>query len=685
MLGTESICQQAIFSASVLAFGKAVLLGRRWAVVAFGQAATMEAGDVLDVVGDEPSTRRTGSSHATTFDVGHSGAYGSTLREPAARRSKRRVLVAAGVAAALVLCTVAAAGNAWGNRGSVAGELLGRPGAQMNSAAWRALHSQFQHEDAELEAQLGIARLPSLKDVSSGVSSDVMSSALGDSSIAGLASAGAIKGAARLRILKRYGEKGESMDNDMGFSGNAGPYAALLQTSAIVGDPMTPGSARVLPMLLETDPSSFADKMSENGLSANDSRWPASAAKSSDAMQLSEAAKAAQQLISSEKKAWVLSAQQEQEQRNRFLQHQARELEQKLAAAATHKAIKTNSFMQQEQERQDADDDGHIRSTGNSEYDAHYQSLLSTGEGIDDSMLWQNPAAPVEDQRPRHQRLAYNDAIQHWADAENRAGVSPNEPRSSATPLGIPTIRLAPLRAALRERIRDAQAARMQQAQEALEEHEQRQEVLREEHTRLRAEARLRMAGGDTQQLSFGIGGIGSGEDQGNDKDWRVAIEVDPNCKDTLADMAAGSLGALIHGSDDCLPNAKKLPVMWPYGKPGDNWQSSTAAADAVETPADTKTPAETRAVDRQLLVQTAPVWTREREPTRKVRSGRMVGLWEERHRGEGVLKKTRQVDSKVVKVLEKDLREATRSEGLAMGAERQLRWLNVFSCMIFR
>ena len=44
------------------------------------------------------------------------------------------------------------------------------------------------------------------------------------------------------------------MDNDMVFAGDAGPYSALLQTSAVVGDPSQGRVAEhVLPMLLETD------------------------------------------------------------------------------------------------------------------------------------------------------------------------------------------------------------------------------------------------------------------------------------------------------------------------------------------------------------------------------------------------------------------------------------------------
>lgn len=483
-------------------------------------------------------------------------------------------MVGAGIAAGLLCCAVAAAGDAsWGHRGG-AGSLMSVPlsSADMQGVAWKALHSEFQREDAELQAQLGIAQLPALKDISSGVSNDVMSSAMGDSSIAGRGMANSRMGAAKLRIMRRYGEKGESMDNDMGFSGGAGPYSALLQTSAVVGDPTSAGSARILPILFETDGESdttYADAMSANGLPANDARWPARAAKSAESSLASEAAKAAEQLLKSQMKARALASARREQARERLINKQAHEQEIKLAQVAAEKAEKNNIIMQREQEKQDADSDGHeLSSRGAGEYDSHYTSLLSTGEGVNLDSSWVDPSVPGEDQRPRHQRLAYNDAIQHWAGARNRAGLSPNQPRSSSTPLGIPTMRIAPLRAALQERVEDAAAAQqMQQARTALEAHRERQRAAQEGYARLREEQRagLQVSADDntaayasddssnanTQQLTFGTGGIGPGEEQGNDLDWRVAMEVDPNCPDMLADMAAGSLGALMHGSDD--------------------------------------------------------------------------------------------------------------------------------------
>ena len=94
------------------------------------------------------------------------------------------------------------------------------------------------------------------------------------------------------------------MDNDMGFAGDTGPYSALLQTSAIVGDPSEGRVAEhVLPMLLETTSNAYADSMSANGLAANDERWPAPEARKAEESLQSQAAKAAEKIIASDHKA----------------------------------------------------------------------------------------------------------------------------------------------------------------------------------------------------------------------------------------------------------------------------------------------------------------------------------------------------------------------------------------------
>jgi hypothetical protein len=489
--------------------------------------------------------------------------------------------------------------------------------SEMSSVAWKALHKEFQDEDAELQAQLSIAKLPALKGISSGLSSNMMSSALGDSTIAGLATASSrmgAMGAAKLRIMKRYGEKGTSMDNDMGFAGNAGPYSALLLTSAVVGDPASANKAHSLPMLLETDGhvnTEFADAMSENGLSSTDARWPSSAAKQSESQLTSEAAKAAKKLMASQAKAESLAVEQKEQQQQRFIQEQERKRKEKMLKEAAEQAEKNNLNTQREQESEDAEDDGHSLSAlkegdGDNEYDAHYQSLLSTGEGVNFAGTWQDSSLPGEEQRPRHTRLAYQDSIQSWASAENSEGLSPNQPRSSSTPLGTATVRLAPLQAALRERMQEQAAARLQQARVALEAHRRQEYVARavQDQRLLQQDNTAAYASDDvatTTALSYRgtyrvrgsqpvltdtfdgpfppqtaadsagkLGLVGSGQP----KDWQVAMAIDPNCQETLADMAAGSLGAMIGGSADCTPNAKKSPVFWPYGAPGENWQA---------------------------------------------------------------------------------------------------------------
>ena len=309
----------------------------------FWQPRGMAAGDVLNgVLGEDSTTRHAGSSYATPCEVERSTFYGSTSADHVGGGGKRRqMLVAGGIAAAVLLCAVA---GVWdvavrGGRSAAADadELLGStPGAaEMSAVAWKALHKQFQREDAELQAQLNIAQLPALKDIRSGVSGPVMSTALGDTSAAGLSSVSSStrKGEAQLRILKRYGERGQSLDNSMGFSGNAGPYSALLQTSAVVGDAARGESTAegAMSMLLETGGgggTDYADAMSENGLAANDPRWPSPTARSAEQSLAQSAAQAAEKLMKSEQVAAATARAQRKEQKAKFLHVMARERKQ---------------------------------------------------------------------------------------------------------------------------------------------------------------------------------------------------------------------------------------------------------------------------------------------------------------------------------------------------------------------
>ena len=166
--------------------------------------------------------------------------------------------------------------------------------------------------------------------------------------------------------------------------------------------------------------------------------------------------------------------------------------------------------------------------------------------------------------------------------------------------------RLPPGLTALRERMQEQSAARLQQARVALEAHHRQEYVARAAQdqrllqldntaayasddvataTALSYRGTYRVRGSQpvltdtfdgpfppqTAADSAGkLGVVGSGQP----KDWQVAMAIDPNCQETLADMAAGSLGAMIGGSADCTPNAQKSPVFWPYGAPGENWQA---------------------------------------------------------------------------------------------------------------
>ncbi|EKX54691.1 hypothetical protein GUITHDRAFT_99347 [Guillardia theta CCMP2712] len=87
--------------------------------------------------------------------------------------------------------------------------------------------------------------------------------------------------------------------------------------------------------------------------------------------------------------------------------------------------------------------------------------------------------------------------------------------------------------------------------------------------SRVHSESRLE-ARAPFQQLSMGIGSTGEGEEDGNAKDWIVAMESDPKCKKIVEQIRHGILGALLDDSTDCLANKKKPKAMWPFG---DKWE----------------------------------------------------------------------------------------------------------------
>jgi hypothetical protein len=140
-----------------------------------------------------------------------------------------------------------------------------------------------------------------------------------------------------------------------------------------------------------------------------------------------------------------------------------------------------------------------------------------------------------------------------------------------------------------------------------------------------------------------------------------VAMEVDPNCRETLNDMAAGSLGALMHGSTDCLPNKKKLPVFWPYGKPpGENWQAAAPA------PA----PATAKAVgEPQELAQVEGGRRGEEDEEVKDIKALLAGSQKLKREPDGRADRRGEV-----KVLEKDVLQATASEKKAVVQDVGLR-----------
>ncbi|KAJ1480943.1 hypothetical protein T484DRAFT_1955425 [Baffinella frigidus] len=90
------------------------------------------------------------------------------------------------------------------------------------------------------------------------------------------------------------------------------------------------------------------------------------------------------------------------------------------------------------------------------------------------------------------------------------------------------------------------------------------------------------------QQLE-GIGGIGSGEEDENGKDWEVAMHVDKGCQETLDLRAQGNPGWKMKGTPhvSCTANRRVNPMQWPFAEPGQVWahDSHDGTRDAKKWP----------------------------------------------------------------------------------------------------
>lgn len=616
--------------------------------------------------------------HETTVEVG--GAYGSTPAGDDSRRGRRRAAVVGAVlGAGLLFCAAAAAGDAawrrgaWGELGEsrTAGAMPSR--AEMSSVAWKTLHAQFRREDAELQTQLGLGQLPALSDVGSGVSA-TLSNVPGDAQdadggVTGL-TATSRKGAAKRRIFQKYGEQGQSLDDDMGFAGDTGPYSALLQTSAVAEDPERAANTAQgtdLSMLLQTnDGVDHADSMSANGLASNDPRWPAAAARKTEASFTQQAAAAASRLLSADRKASALVRTRQKAARESFLRGMERKQQEELAAAAARKLQRQSATMQLEQEQEDAADDAGFSGGG-----AHYPSLLATdsGEMVDGEWTghatraaWQSPSTPGEDYMVQHSRLGFNDAIQHWAAMQNQNGLSPNQPRSSSTPPGTATLRLAPLQAALDERERDALS-----------------------RSRREAEREQLAAVGPPAQTGSGTDGGGAPEgdyegilpgrgwEMDSQDGWEAAMHTDVHCASTVQAMEAGSIGALLGAPKDCIPMSKKPQGYWAYGPPGGGaWKEPT--------------PEENMARYKQWRKDHPKPdnsWAqRDVHRQEELAEGRSRGAAAEKSSGDrGAARRRAGVDREArarVMALEAEVKEATASEKRALRQEEELQAQNM-------
>ena len=72
--------------------------------------------------------------------------------------------------------------------------------------------------------------------------------------------------------------------------------------------------------------------------------------------------------------------------------------------------------------------------------------------------------------------------------------------------------------------------------------------------------------------LRAGIGGLGAGEEDENEKDWEVSMHLDSGCSEHLKARSEGNPGWKRLPSVTCIPNKVQNPMMWPFDAPGKTW-----------------------------------------------------------------------------------------------------------------
>ena len=101
--------------------------------------------------------------------------------------------------------------------------------------------------------------------------------------------------------------------------------------------------------------------------------------------------------------------------------------------------------------------------------------------------------------------------------------------------------------------------------------------------------------------MSVGIGGLGAGEEDDNEKGWEVSMHLDSGCHEHLKARSEGNPGWKRLPSVTCIPNKQQNPMMWPFDAPGKTWlhDSKDSTKDAAQWPY--------KSTDLRNFVESAP------------------------------------------------------------------------------
>jgi hypothetical protein len=99
----------------------------------------------------------------------------------------------------------------------------------------------------------------------------------------------------------------------------------------------------------------------------------------------------------------------------------------------------------------------------------------------------------------------------------------------------------------------------------------------------------------------LGIGGLGAGEEDDNEKGWEVSMHLDSGCHEHLKARSEGNPGWKRLPSVTCIPNKQQNPMMWPFDAPGKTWlhDSTDSSRDPGQWPY--------KSTDLRNFVESAP------------------------------------------------------------------------------